>query len=62
MTTAKQMILEAVHRLPDEATFDDIAEEVAFLAAIRDGEEDIKHGRIVSNDEMKQRIQSWLTK
>jgi predicted transcriptional regulator len=62
MTTAKQMILEAVHRLPDEATFDDIAEEVAFLAAIRDGEEDIKQGRIVSNAEMKQRIQSWLTK
>lgn len=57
MTTAKQMILETVHRLPDEATFDDIAEEVAFLSAIREGEEDIKHGRIVSNAEMKQRIQ-----
>jgi predicted transcriptional regulator len=56
MTTAKQMFLEAVHRLPDEATFDDIAEEVAFLAAIRDGEEDIKQGRIVSNAEMKQRL------
>jgi predicted transcriptional regulator len=62
MTTAKQMILEAVHRLPDEATFDDIAEEVAFLAAIRDGEEDVRQGRIVSNAEMKQRIQSWFTK
>lgn len=57
MTTAKQMILEAVHRLPNEATFNDIAEEVAFLAAIRDGEEDIRNGRIVSNAEMKQRIE-----
>lgn len=61
MTTAKQMILEAVHRLPDEATFDDIAEEVAFLAAVRDGEDDIKHGRIVSNAEMKQRIEVFLS-
>lgn len=62
MTTAKQMILEAVHRLPDEATFDEIAEEVAFLAAVREGQEDLKNGRIVSNAEMKQRIQTWFTK
>jgi hypothetical protein len=30
------MILEAVHRLPDEATFDDIEQEIAFLAAVRE--------------------------
>jgi predicted transcriptional regulator len=60
MTTAKQMILEAVHRQPDEATFDDIAEEVAFLAAIRDGREDVRHGRIISNAEMKQRIEMFF--
>jgi hypothetical protein len=58
--TAKQMFVEAIHRLPDEATFDDIAAEVAFLAAIRDGEDDIKHGRIVSNAEMKQRIELFF--
>jgi predicted transcriptional regulator len=62
MTKAKQLVLEAVHRLPDEATFDDIADEIAFLAAIREGEEDVKQGRIISNEEMKKRLDSWLTK
>jgi predicted transcriptional regulator len=62
MTTAKQMVLEAVHRLPEEASFHDIAEEVAFLAALREGEEDVKQGRIISNEEMKRRLDSWLTK
>ena len=56
------MVLEAVHRLPEEASFHDIAEEVAFLAALREGEEDIKQGRIISNEEMKRRLDSWLTK
>ncbi len=59
---AKQMILEAVHRLPDEASFQDIAEEVAFLSAIREGEQDLKQGKVVSHAEIKQRLDSWLAK
>jgi len=62
MTTAKQMVLEAVHRLPEEADFHDIAEEIAFLAAIREGEKDLHAGKVVSNEEMKRRLNSWLTK
>jgi predicted transcriptional regulator len=62
MVTAKQMVLEAVHRLPNEATFQDIADEIAFLAALREGEEDLKKGRVISNEEMKRRLDQWLTK
>jgi predicted transcriptional regulator len=62
MVTAKQIVLEAVHRLPEEATFHDIAEEVAFVAAIREGKEDLKQGKVISNEEMKQRLESWLSK
>ena len=62
MTTAKQMVLEAVHRLPEEADFHDIAEEIAFLAAIREGENDLHEDKVVSNDEMKRRLDSWLKK
>lgn len=60
--TAKQLVLEAVHRLPEEASFHDIADEIAFLSAIREGEEDLKQGRVVSNEEMKRRLDSWFTK
>ena len=62
MTTAKQMVLEAVHRLPEEASFHDIAEEVAFLAAIREGQEDLSQGKVISNEEMKRPLDSWLAK
>ena len=62
MVTAKQAVLEAVHRLPDEASFQDIAEEVAFLAALRQGEDDLREGRVVSNEDVKRRLDQWLTK
>ena len=62
MTTAKQMVLEAVNRLPEEATFSDIADEIAFLAALREGQQDVKDGRVISNEEMKRRLDSWLIK
>ncbi|MEW6304222.1 MAG: hypothetical protein AB1705_12165 [Verrucomicrobiota bacterium] len=58
----KQIVLEALHRLPDDLTFRDIAEEVAFLAALREGEEQIKQGKIISNEEMRRRLDSWFSK
>lgn len=60
--TDRQMVLEAVHRLPDEANMHQIAEEIAFLAAVREGEQDLKDGRVVSNKEMKRRLDSWFAK
>ena len=62
MTTVKQIVLEAVHRLPEEADFHDIAEEIAFLSAVREGENDLREGKVVSNDEMKRRLDSWVKK
>ena len=62
MTTVKQIVLEAVHRLPEEADFHDIAEEIAFLSAVREGENDLRDGKVDSNDEMKRRLDSWLKK
>jgi predicted transcriptional regulator len=61
MTKPKQLVLEAVHRLPESATFGDIAAEVDFLSAIREGEEDIQQGRIVSNEQVKRRLSALIT-
>lgn len=55
------MVLSALNRLPDDVEFKDIAEEVAFLAAIQEGQEDLIQGRLISNEEMKKRIDSWTS-
>lgn len=60
--STKQLVLNAIHRLPDDAGFEDIAEEVAFLAAVREGEEQLQAGKVISNEEMKRRLDSWASR
>ena len=58
----KEVVIEAVRKLPDTVSMDDISEEVAILAAIRRGEEAADSGRIVSHEEVKKRFASWTSK
>jgi len=58
--TVKDQILRAIHRLPDDIDYRDVAEEIAFLAAVREAERDIDEGRLISNEQMKARISEWV--
>ena len=53
MASVKERVLNAVNRLPADANFCDINEEIALLEAISEAETDIKEGRLISNDVMK---------
>ena len=56
----KQQVLSAIQRLPDDIGFRDVEEEIALFAAVQEAEDDIRDGRLVSNQEMKSRIKEWL--
>jgi predicted transcriptional regulator len=58
--SVKDQVLRAIHRLPDDLDYRDVAEEVAFLAAMREAERDIDEGRLVTNEQMKARISEWV--
>ena len=57
----KELVLEAVRGMPDEATIDQLSEEIAILAAIRRGEEAADAGRLIPHEEVKQRLSRWTT-
>lgn len=57
--SVKEQILQAIQRLPDDIDYRDVADEVAFLAAVEEAERDIAAGRVVGNDEMRVRIAAW---
>ena len=57
--SVKDQVLQAIHRLPDDINYRDVADEIAFLAAVREAERDIDEGRLVSNEQMKTRIAEW---
>jgi predicted transcriptional regulator len=60
--SVKEQVLQAINRLPDDIDFRDAADEIAFLAALREAEGDIEQGRVVTNEEMKARIGQWTGK
>jgi predicted transcriptional regulator len=60
--SGKEMVIEAVRRLPEQVNIEEIADEIAILAAIQKGERDADSGRVVSHDEMKKRLGSWISK
>lgn len=60
--SVKDQVLQAINRLPDDIDYRDVADEIAFLAAMREAEHDIEHDRIITNEQMKARIDEWTGK
>ena len=59
--TDKQAVIDALGRLPESATLDEIAEELRIMAAIRRGRGDVAAGRVKSQEEVERLFQSWAT-
>ncbi len=58
----KQLALDSIERLPEDASLDTIAERMEFLAAIRKGLDQIERGQTVTHDEVKRQLATWLSK
>jgi len=58
----KQLVVELLNRLPDDAKLRDISREIEFLAAIREGEEQADRGEVVPHERVKGEFASWISK
>lgn len=56
--SAKELALDVIKRLPDNATMRELAEEL-YAAAVREG---LDPGKGVPHDEVKSQFDSWFTK
>ena len=57
----RQLILEAVQQMPEEASAEEILNEIAMLASIQRGREQIRRGEVIQHDEVVKRFNSWIT-
>jgi predicted transcriptional regulator len=60
--TAKAHVLELIQKLPDEASYEQIAREVELVAGIREAQEQIARGEGFSAEEILKEMPSWITK
>ena len=54
--TAKDLLREAVDRLPESASVEDAMERLLCLAKIERGRDDIAAGRLVEHEDVKRRF------
>lgn len=51
----KDLVLEALQRMPETVSLEEISEEIAILAAIARSKADADAGRVLSHEEIKTR-------
>jgi predicted transcriptional regulator len=60
--TNKEIVQDLLRRIPDDASLYDIAKELEFIAAVREGVEELDNGDSVPIEEVEQELPSWIIK
>jgi predicted transcriptional regulator len=58
----KQVAIETINNLPENASMEEIAEELQIMAAIRKGKEDVRAGRVKSHAQVEKMFEEWISK
>lgn len=59
MSTAKEELTRLIQEQPDDSSSEEIVRELAFHVMVERGLADSDARRVISNEEMAQRIRSW---
>jgi len=59
--TAKEMVYDRLQRIPDNATLEDIRGDVETMIAVQKGMDDVRAGRIYSQEQVDEMTESWIT-
>jgi len=58
--TNKEIVQDLLRRIPDETSLEDIAKELEFIAAVRQGLSELDNGDSVSIEEVEKELPSWI--
>jgi len=59
LSTAKEKMTEIIQSQPDDASYEEIMRELAFERMVNRGLEDVRQGRVLSDEEMQKRMRAW---
>ena len=60
--TNKEIVMSRLRELPNEVSFEDIADEVAILAGIQEGINAADEGQLIPHEEVERQVKQWLSK
>lgn len=56
----KEIVSDLLGRIPDEASLEEIAREIEFVAAVRQGLSELDRGERIALDEVERELPSWI--
>ena len=60
--TNKEIVQDLLRRIPDDTPLQDIARELEFIAAVRQGLSELDNGDSVPIEEVEKELPSWIIK
>lgn len=60
MASAKQIALAVVQALPDDCTLEDAAYRLRLRQLVEEGRDDIREGRVFTQEEVEREAATWL--
>jgi predicted transcriptional regulator len=60
--TSNTIVQDLLKRLPEQVMLREIAQRIEFVAAVRQGLEELDRGDSVALDEVRQELPSWIIK
>ena len=58
----REIAIDLIKKLPEDATLHEIAREIEFVAGVREGFEQIERGEGVPAEKVREMIPSWIVK
>jgi len=58
--STKQIVRDLLERLPENASLHDVAREIEFVAAVREGLDELDAGQRIPIEEIEREVPSWV--
>jgi predicted transcriptional regulator len=58
--STKQIVQDLLQKLPDDVSLHDVAREIEFVAAVRQGLAEIERGERIPIEEIERELPSWV--
>jgi predicted transcriptional regulator len=58
----KEAVIELVKRLPSDISLREIIQQIEFIAAVREGFDEIERGKGIPIEDVEKMMDTWLTR
>ena len=58
--STKQIVQDLLQRLPEDVSLHDVAQEIEFISAVRQGQAELDRGERIPLEDIERELPSWV--